>query len=79
MQKKFTVKSYTWVNGLLKSENHQFSELDSALHFSKYHGCDQSKLTDQQGRVIYQQKNNYVPDGKPKTVRPKNKNYESYA
>jgi hypothetical protein len=77
MSKKYTVRTFTWNNGVLNIKDHQFNDKHSALNFGQTAGCDQSKVTDPDNRVIYQQKNSQVIQ--PKPVKNRRRTEETYA
>jgi hypothetical protein len=77
---KFTVRTHTWVNGVLKTQDHKFANKDSAVNFALNHDCTIAKVTDPQNRVVYQQNNKPKLETKPfKPGKKRNDDFDTYA
>ena len=76
---KFTVRTHTWVNGVLHTKDHQFKDRNSAVNFAVNHDCTVAKVTDNQNRLVYQQKKTSKVETPQVKVKKRNQDFESYA
>lgn len=75
---KYTVIVHSWVNGQLKTEQRSFVDERQALLHAQNQDCDVARVTDQQQRVIYQQRNRDLK-AKTEVKTKKKKQWETYA
>jgi hypothetical protein len=76
---KFTVRTHTWVNGVLHTKDHQFNDRNAAVNFAVNHDCTVAKVTDAQNRLVYQQKKTNKVETPQVKVKKRNLDFESYA
>ena len=76
---KFTVRTHTWVNGMLHTKDHQFADKNAAVNFAVNHDCTVAKVTDAQNRLVYQQKKTAKVESVAVKVKKRSQDFESYA